>query len=86
VWVIGKYMEEKILKMVYLANFKSVMKYGVNFWERHSLIQSVFLTQKRAVRIVKKKKYLESCKGELWSLDIMTVHAIYVYECLLFLH
>lgn len=33
--VIGKYMEEKILKMVYLANFESVMKYGIIFWGRH---------------------------------------------------
>lgn len=82
--IMGRYMDEKTLRITYMANFESVLKYGIIFWGRHSLLQSVFVAQKRVVRVVKKKKYLESCRGLFRNLEIMTVYAIYIYECLLF--
>lgn len=82
--IMGKYMDERTLRITYMANFESVLKYGVMFWGRHSSTQSIFVAQKRVLRVIKKKKYLESCRGLFRNFDIMTVYAIYIYECLLF--
>ena len=82
--ITGRYMNEETLRITYLANFESVLRYGIIFWGRQSLTQSVFVAQKRAVRVVKNKSYLESCRGEFRNLGIMTVYGIYIYECIMF--
>ena len=51
--VIGKYMNEKVLKIIYFANFESVMKYGIIFWGQSGMANNIFIIQKRALRIIK---------------------------------
>lgn len=82
--VIGRCVNERTLRMLYLANFESVLKYGIIFWGRDSLMQSVFVVQKRVIRIITNSGYLESCKTKFKKLGILTLYGIYIYECLLF--
>lgn len=82
--IVGTYMNEKSLKILYYANFESVLKYGIIFWGRDSMTQNIFVIQKRLIRIIKKMSYLQSCRSVFKSLGIMTIFAVYIYECLMF--
>ena len=82
--ITGKYMNQKTLRILYFANFESILKYGILFWGGHSSVQRVFVVQKRVIRVIKKKNYLESCRTVFKELGIMTTYAIYIYECLMF--
>lgn len=82
--VIGKYMSEKTLKIIYYANFESILKYGIMFWGSNSLTEKIFIVQKRALRILKKMNFNESCRNVFKECGILTVYGVYIYECLLF--
>lgn len=83
--VVGRYMNEKTLKIMYYANFESVLRYGIIFWGRHNGAQGIFVAQKRIIRIINKMDYNKSCRNVFRSQGIMTVWALYIYECLMFL-
>lgn len=82
--VTAKYMNERTLKILYYANFESVLKYGIIFWGSNSLMEKIFVLQKRALRIVKKMGYRESCRGVFKANGILTVWGLYIYECIVF--
>ncbi|XP_044748943.1 uncharacterized protein LOC123309760 [Coccinella septempunctata] len=48
--VVSRYMDEKTLKILYHANFESVLRYGIVFWGCSSSIQLLFIIQKRTIR------------------------------------
>lgn len=81
---VKKYMNTETLKILYFANFESVVRYGIIFWASNSDVQRVFVIQKRVIRIIHGMKYRESCRGIFGLLNIMTVYAVYIYECLMF--
>lgn len=83
--VISKYVSRDILKMIYHANFESLLRYGIIFWGGNSMIQQVFVIQKKVVRIMNNMKYDDSCRGTFKTNAIMTVYGMYVYECLMFI-
>lgn len=82
--VVGKYLNEKSLKILYFANLESIMRYGIIFWGRDSHVRSVFVAQKRCLRIVKRMDFRQSCRSVFRSSGIMTVYALYIFECLMF--
>ena len=59
------------------------MKYGVAFCGGSRIVE-VFLIQKRAVRIVAGHGWRDSCRGVFRRLDLLTLPALYIYECLCF--
>ena len=82
--IVGRYMSEKTQKMMYFANFQSVLKYGIIFWGKNGLMDKVFVTQKRVIRSIKKMQFRESCRGVFKVEGILTVYALYIYEALVF--
>ena len=84
--VAGKYMNEKTLKILYFANFESVLKYGIIFWGRNSDIQDCFVAQKRVIRVIKKMEFNQSCRNVFKQMGILTVYALYIFECVMFLY
>lgn len=82
--VTSSYMNEACLKILYYANFQSVLTYGIIFWGSNSAIEDIFIIQKRILRIIKKMGFRESCRGVFKSCGIMTVYALYIYECVMF--
>lgn len=82
--VVAKYVTTHTLRTLYFANFESVARYGIIFWGRSASMQSIFVIQKRVIRIIYGKKYRESCRGTFKSNRIMTIYALYIYESLLF--
>ena len=81
---VRKYMNESSLKILYFANFESVLKYGILFWGKDSMMQNIFVVQKRLIRIIKNMNYLESCRSVFRKMGVMTSYAVYIYECLMF--
>lgn len=80
---LAKYMDIETLRIIYCANFESLLRYGVIFWGKSSNVHKVFVIQKRTIRFIKRLKYSESCRGQFRGLNIMTVYGLYIYECLI---
>lgn len=83
--IISNYLNDRTLKTLYFANFESVVRYGIIFWGRDINVDNIFVIQKRIIRIIYKIKYRQSCRGIFKVNKILTIHALYIYECLMFL-
>lgn len=80
-----KYLEFDVLKIIYCANFQSVLRFGIIFWGGSKDVHKIFIIQKRTIRLLLGLKARESCRGKFRELGLLTVTGLYIYECLLFL-
>lgn len=83
--ILSRYTNLNTLKIVYFANFESLIRYGIIFWGSSSQLETVFLIQKKVLRIVLKLKFRETCRGHFKSQKLLTVVALYILECLVFM-
>lgn len=83
--ILSRYSNLNTLKIVYFASFESLIRYGVVFWGSSSEMNTVFLIQKRVIRILLRLQFRETCRGHFKSQNILTVVALYIMECLLFM-
>lgn len=83
--VLSKYMNFISLKIVYFANFDSVLRYGIIFYGNCVNIGRLFVIQKRTLRAMLKIKPLETCRGKFKKNKLLTLCGIYIQECLLYL-
>nr|CAI5860927.1 unnamed protein product [Callosobruchus analis] len=80
-----KIVSHEALIQAYYSNFHSLMAYGIILWGgTHT--QEVFMLQKRAIRIMNSLKSDESCRGYFKKMNLLTVSALYVCDCLCFVH
>lgn len=84
--VMREYLNENVRKIIYYANYESLIRYGIIFWGISSSVQSIFVNQKRILRILLNMGYRQSCRGKFKELGVLTVYALYLHECLLYLH
>lgn len=78
------YTNEDVVRMAYFGNFYSLMRYAVLCWGQSSFAVGVFRLQKRAIRIMYKMGVIDSCRGVFRKNGLLTLSAIFVYECILF--
>ncbi|KAK9879321.1 hypothetical protein WA026_004174 [Henosepilachna vigintioctopunctata] len=83
--VLNKYLDKESLKIVYQASFESRIRYGCMFYGNASNIDNVARLQKRALRYILKMKSADSCRGKFCENGLLTIAAIHIQECLLFL-
>nr|CAI5860145.1 unnamed protein product [Callosobruchus analis] len=83
--ILKKYIDQGTLKIFYHAAFESHVRYGIVMYGRCSTIQKIFIMQKRTLRIMLGMKAMDSCRGKFRSNNILTVYAIFIQECVLFL-
>jgi hypothetical protein len=76
-------IDENVARIMYFAYFYPVLKYGILFWGVSKNYKRVFILQKRAIRIVANVSRTTSCKHLFWTLKIMTLPCMYIYEILL---
>lgn len=74
----------KICRTAYFANFHSRMSYGVIFWGNSPESTSIFLIQKRTIRVMMQADRLDSCKPFFKELRIMTLPCVYIYRVVMF--
>ena len=74
----------KVLHKVYFAHFCSHISYGIVFWGSSSSMRNVFITQKRAIRIMLTLGPRSSRREDSKKLNILTVPCLYTYALMLF--
>lgn len=71
---------EKSLKEVYYAYIHSIMSYGIILWGCSSDYERVLKLQKRAVRVLMRAEFRESCRDHFKNLKILTSVSVYILE------
>lgn len=82
--ILSYYTNETVVRTAYFSNFQSLMRYAIICWGHSSSAVDVFLLQKRAIRIMFKMGPIDSCRGVFRSNNLLTLTAVYIYECILF--
>lgn len=82
--IMNLYINIVIKKTIYFSCFQSVISYGIVFWGACKDTNRVFLNQKQAIRIMFNMKFRESCRSVFRKHKILTVAALYIYECVCF--
>jgi len=75
----------QIIKQIYTPYVHSVLNYGIIFWGNSSYSRTIFLTQKRIVRIIIKAKARDSCRAMFSTLGILTFYSQYIFSILMFI-
>ena len=75
----------KIIKQIYNSYVHSVLNYGIIFWGNLSYSRTIFITQKRIVRIIMKTKARDSCRAMFSKLGILTLYSQYIFSILMFI-
>uniref|UniRef100_A0A1B6M6R6 Reverse transcriptase domain-containing protein n=1 Tax=Graphocephala atropunctata TaxID=36148 RepID=A0A1B6M6R6_9HEMI len=72
------------LLTVYYGHIFSHLSYGVILWGNHPSVSRLLILQKKAVRIMCRARPSEHCKPLFVQLKLLTLPAIYVLDCLLY--
>lgn len=80
---LNKTVSKETILTAYYALFHTHLTYGVTLWGNSSGSKEVFKWQKRAIRCMKNKTELESCRPLFKELGIMTLPSIYIFFTLL---
>lgn len=70
---------------IYYGLFHARMKYGIVMWGRSSDMDRIFIAQKRIIRLIFGLGFNQSCRTTFRNNNILTVYAVYIYECIIFL-
>lgn len=82
---LSQVVNQQTLKIVYYAFIYSHISYGIIMWGGTSkrYLSKIFSAQKNAVRALTGLPLLHSCKGFFKRYDLMTIHSIYIFCCIL---
>jgi hypothetical protein len=72
-------VNEQALWMVYFSYCLSLIGYGIIFWGSSPLIKSLFVVQKRVIRVMLRLSPRDSCREGFKRLGILTVPSLYIY-------
>jgi hypothetical protein len=78
-------VSEQALRMVYFSYYQSQLEYGIIFWGSSPIVKSLFVAQKRVIRVMLRLRPRGSCRDSFKRLDIFTVPSLYIYSILMFL-
>ena len=70
----------------YYAQIESRISYGICFWGSGTMLNEVFILQKRIIRCLAKIDNRTSCKEYFSSLNILTVYGLYALQILELIH
>jgi hypothetical protein len=75
-------VSEQILRMINFSYCQSQLEYGIIFWGSSSVMKSLFLAQKRVIRVLLRLGPRDSCRDGFKRLGILTVPSLYIYSLL----
>ena len=77
-------VSQKILIAVYYAYIYSHLSYGVILWGNHTSVQKLLILQKKVLRLICGVGPREHCKPLFIRLCLLTLPAMYILDCLLY--
>ena len=79
---------KNILKMIYMLLVHSYLNYCNLIWgaAHYSIIEPLFKLQKKAIRIITNSYYLEHTTPLFKDYKLLTVHQVYILNCILFIY
>lgn len=84
VWQLRSCVSIELLKMYYFAHVQSLLNYGILCWGNSSRINKLFIMQKKIIRTMQFKHSIHSCRNLFIALGILTLPALYILSCCLF--
>jgi hypothetical protein len=81
----SSYSNISTLKMIYFANFHSLLEYSIVFWGNSTGSEKVFRLQKRIIRLMTGSNARTSCRPLFPKLGIMTLSSQYIFSLMRFL-
>jgi hypothetical protein len=72
-------VSERALWMVYFFYCQLVIGYGIIFWGSSPVMNSLFVAQKRVIRVMLRLSPRDSCREGFKRLGILTVPSLYIY-------
>ena len=73
-----------VIKQIYFSYVHSVLTYSIIFWGNAPSSKTVFIAQKRIVRIIMHAKTNESCRTLFRRLGILTLYSQYILSIIMF--
>jgi len=82
---LSSFCSPQILLMAYYGLIFPHLNYGIMFWGScaHRHFNRVFILQKKAIRILGKMNYRDSCREIFKTMGIMTLASLYIFETIL---
>lgn len=77
---------KNILLNIYFAQIQSILSYGIILWGSSNYCRKLFILQKRAIRIICSKSFLDSCVPLFIELGVLTVYSLYIFYSLIYVH
>jgi hypothetical protein len=75
---------QSTLRTICYAYIHSILSYSIIFWGRSSNANTLFILQKKIVRIITNTRVRESCKEAFKIMQIMTLYSQYIFSLILF--
>jgi hypothetical protein len=72
-------VSDHALQMVYFSYYQSQLEYGIIFWGSSTVMKSLFVAQKRVIRVMLRLNPRDSCREGFKKLGILTVPSLYIY-------
>ena len=69
-----------VIKQIYFSYVHSVLSYSIIFWGNAPSSRTVFIAQKRIVRIIMHARTNESCRIMFCRLGILTLYCQYIFS------
>jgi len=84
--VVARNLSKEMALTVYYAYFHSLATYAIQIWGLASEMASIFLLQKKAVRIICKLGPRDSCRQYFKELKMLTIPSAYILTLLTYAH
>ena len=78
------FLSQDTLRMMYYANFHSIMTYGIIIWGNSSNVDRIFRLIKRIIRIIMGARTRHSCRELFNILKILPLTSQYIFSLALF--